>query len=114
MEIFTLLEIIQKITILITSKENTDNISIKEHNGEIKSNSVIYNYNSENKTLDRKNFNEIVQNNTIANYLKNNYVDGDVLRQEIFNNLKAIDNNKDFNKATENQITYLEMMYIQI
>ena len=62
----------------------------------------MYNYNSENKTLDRKNFNEIVQNNTIANYLKNNYVDGDVLRQEIFNNLKAIDNNKDFNKATNN------------
>lgn len=62
----------------------------------------MYNYNLENKTLDRKNFNEIVQNNTIANYLKNNYVDGDVLRQEIFNNLKAIDNNKDFNKATNN------------
>lgn len=62
----------------------------------------MYNYNSENKTLDKKNFNEIVQNNTIANYLKNNYVDEDVLRQEIFNNLKAIDNNKDFNKATNN------------
>ena len=83
-------------------KVNTDNISIKEHNGEIKSNSVMYNYNSDNKTLDRKNFNEIVQNSAIADYLENNYVDGDVLRQEIFNNLKAIDNNKDFNKATNN------------
>lgn len=83
-------------------KVNTDNISIKEHNGEIKSNSVMYKYNSDDKTLDRKNFNEIVQNSAIADYLENNYVDGDILRQEIFNNLKAIDNNKDFNKATNN------------
>ena len=83
-------------------KVNTDNISIKEHNGEIKSNSVMYNYNSEDKVLARKNFNEIVSNKAIANYLEDNYVDGDILRQEIYNNLKAIDNNAEFNRATNN------------
>ena len=83
-------------------KVNTDNISIKEHNGEIKSNSVMYNYNSEDKVLARKNFNEVVSNKAIANYLEDNYVDGDILRQEIYNNLKLIDNNTEFNRATNN------------
>lgn len=83
-------------------KVNTDNISIKEHNGEIKSNSVMYNYNSEDKVLARKNFNEVVSNKAIANYLEDNYVDGDILRQEIYNNLKLIDNNAEFNRATNN------------
>ena len=83
-------------------KVNTDNISIKEHNGEIKSNSVMFNYDSEDKVLARKNFNEVVSNKAIANYLEDNYVDGDILRQEIYNNLKLIDNNAEFNRATNN------------
>ena len=82
-------------------KVNT-NISIKEHNGEIKSNSVMFNYDSEDKVLARKNFNEVVSNKAIANYLEDNYVDGDILRQEIYNNLKLIDNNTEFNRATNN------------
>ena len=79
-----------------------DNISIKEHNGDIKSDSVMYKYNSEDKTLERKEFSEILSNQNFANYLENNYLDGDIIRQELYNNLKLIDNAKEFNRATNN------------
>lgn len=79
-----------------------DNINIKEHNGEILSNSVMYSVNASKTELNRKNFNEILNNSDFANYLENNYVDGDILRQELFNNLKLIDNAGEFARATNN------------
>ncbi|MGL5022734.1 MAG: autotransporter domain-containing protein [Cetobacterium sp.] len=79
-----------------------DNINIKEHDGDILSNSVMYTVNDSKTELNRKNFNEILSNSDFANYLENNYVDGDILRQELFNNLKLIDNADEFTRATNN------------
>lgn len=78
------------------------NISIKEHNGEIKSDSIMYDYNSTDKTLERKEFSELLNNKNIASYLENNYMDGDLIRQELYNNLKDINTVKEFNRATNN------------
>lgn len=79
-----------------------DNINIKEHDGQILSNSVMYTVNDSKTELNRKGFNEIISNSDFANYLENNYVDGDILRQELFNNLKLIDNVDEFTRATNN------------
>lgn len=79
-----------------------DNITIDEHNGEIKSDSVMYDYNSNDKTLERKEFSELLSNKDIANYLEDNYMDGDIIRQELYNNLKDINTVKEFNRATNN------------
>ncbi|MGL5624844.1 autotransporter domain-containing protein [Cetobacterium sp.] len=79
-----------------------DNINIKEHDGNILSNSVMYSIDDSKTQLNRKNFNEILSNSDFANYLENNYVDGDILRQELFNNLKLIDNADEFTRATNN------------
>ena len=79
-----------------------DNINIKEHDGDILSNSVMYTVNDSKTELNRKNFNEILKNSDFANYLENNYVDGDILRQELYNNLKLIDNADEFTRATNN------------
>lgn len=79
-----------------------DNINIKEHDGDILSNSVMYIVNDSKTELNRKNFNEIISNLNFANYLENNYVDGDILRQELYNNLKLIDNADEFTRATNN------------
>ena len=79
-----------------------DNINIKEHDGNILSNSVMYTVNDSKTELNRKSFNEIISNSDFANYLENNYVDGDILRQELFNNLKLIDNADEFTRATNN------------
>ncbi|MGL4875608.1 MAG: autotransporter domain-containing protein [Clostridium sp.] len=79
-----------------------DNINIKEHDGDILSNSVMYTVNDSKIELNRKNFNEIISNSNFANYLENNYVDGDILRQELYNNLKLIDNADEFTRATNN------------
>ncbi|MGL5582559.1 MAG: autotransporter domain-containing protein [Cetobacterium sp.] len=79
-----------------------DNINIKEHDGDILSNSVMYTVNDSKTELNRKNFNEIISNSDFANYLENNYVDGDILRQELYNNLKLIDNADEFTRATNN------------
>lgn len=79
-----------------------DNINIKEHDGDILSNSVMYTVNDSKTELNRKNFNEIISNSNFANYLENNYVDGDILRQELYNNLKLIDNADEFTRATNN------------
>ena len=79
-----------------------DNISIKEHNGEIKSDSIMYDYNSTDKTLERKEFSELLNNKNIASYLEDNYMDGDLIRQELYNNLKDINTVKEFNRATNN------------
>ena len=79
-----------------------DNINIKEHDGDILSNSVMYSVNDSKTELNRKNFNEIISNSNFANYLENNYVDGDILRQELYNNLKLIDNADEFTRATNN------------
>ena len=78
------------------------NISIKEHNGEIKSDSIMYDYNSTDKTLERKEFSEFLNNKNIASYLEDNYMDGDLIRQELYNNLKDINTVKEFNRATNN------------
>ena len=78
------------------------NISIKEHNGEIKSDSIMYDYNSTDKTLERKEFSELLNNKNIASYLEDNYMDGDLIRQELYNNLKDINTVKEFNRATNN------------
>ena len=79
-----------------------DNINIKEHDGDILSNSVMYTVNDSKTELNRKNFNEIISNSNFANYLENNYVDGDILRQELYNNLKLIDSADEFTRATNN------------
>lgn len=79
-----------------------DNINIKEHDGDILSNSVMYTVNDSKTELNRKSFNEIISNSDFANYLENNYIDGDILRQELFNNLKLIDNADEFTRATNN------------
>lgn len=79
-----------------------DNINIKEHAGDILSNSVMYTVNDSKTELNRKNFNEIISNSNFAKYLENNYVDGDILRQELYNNLKLIDNADEFTRATNN------------
>lgn len=79
-----------------------DNINIKKHDGKILSNSVMYTMNDSKTELNRKSFNEIISNSDFANYLENNYVDGDILRQELFNNLKLIDNADEFTRATNN------------
>ena len=83
---------------------NTDNINIKEHNGEIKSNSIMFDYNDSDKTLERKEFSEIIDNKNIAEYLENNYKSGvnDDLRVDLTNNLKDISTVKEFNRATNN------------
>ena len=77
-------------------------LDIKEHNGEVKANSVMYDYNSNDKTLERKEFSDIMANQQFASYLEDNYLDGDIIRQELYNNLKLIDNVKEFNRATNN------------
>ena len=77
-------------------------LDIKEHNGEVKANSVMYDYNSNDKTLERKEFSDIMANQEFASYLEDNYLDGDIIRQELYNNLKLIDNVKEFNRATNN------------
>lgn len=79
-----------------------DNINIKEHDGDILSNSVMYTVNDSKTELNRKNFNEILNNSDFSNYLENNYVEGDILRQELYNNLKLIDNEDEFTRATNN------------
>ncbi|MGL4875741.1 autotransporter domain-containing protein [Cetobacterium sp.] len=79
-----------------------DNINIKEHDGDILSNSIMYSVNDSKTELNRKNFNEIISNSNFANYLENNYVDGNILRQELYNNLKLIDNADEFTRATNN------------
>ncbi len=79
-----------------------DNINIKEHDGDVLSNSVMYTVNDSKTELNRKNFNEIISNSNFAKYLENNYVDGDILRQELYNNLKLIDNADEFTRATNN------------
>ena len=89
-------------------KNNFDNkisvggLDIKEHNGDVKVNSVMYDYNSKDKTLERKEFSDIMANQEFASYLEDNYLDGDIIRQELYNNLKLIDNVKEFNRATNN------------
>ena len=62
----------------------------------------MYSVNDSKTELNRKNFNEIISNSNFANYLENNYVDGDILRQELYNNLKLIDNANEFTRATNN------------
>lgn len=79
-----------------------DNINIKEHDGDILSNSIMYSINDLKTELNRKNFNEIISNSEFSNYLENNYVDGNILRQELYNNLKLIDNADEFARATNN------------
>ena len=79
-----------------------DNIAIDEHNGEIKSDSIMYDYNSTDKTLERKEFSELLNNKNIASYLEDNYMDGDLIRQELYNSLKDINTVKKFNRATNN------------
>lgn len=79
-----------------------DDLDVKEHNGEVKSNSVMYDYNSTDKSLERKEFSDIMANQEFASYLEDNYLDGDIIRQELYNNLKLIDNNAEFNRATNN------------
>lgn len=83
-------------------KISVGKLDIKEHNGEVKANSVMYDYNSNDKTLERKEFSEIMANQQFASYLEDNYLDGDIIRQELYNNLKLIDNVKEFNRATNN------------
>ena len=83
---------------------DTDNISIEKHNGQIKSDSVMFTYNSSDKTLERKEFSELLSNKNIASYLENNYHSGvnDDLRVDLTNNLKDINTVKEFNRATNN------------
>lgn len=83
-------------------KVSVEGLDIKEHNGEVKSNSVMYDYNSADKSLERKEFSDIMANQEFASYLEDNYLDGDIIRQELYNNLKLIDNVKEFNRATNN------------
>lgn len=83
-------------------KISVGELDIKEHNGEVKANSVMYDYNSNDKTLERKEFSDIMANQQFASYLEDNYLDGDIIRQELYNNLKLIDNVKEFNRATNN------------
>ena len=83
-------------------KVSVEGLDIKEHNGEVKSNSVMYDYNSADKSLKRKEFSDIMANQEFASYLEDNYLDGDIIRQELYNNLKLIDNVKEFNRATNN------------
>lgn len=83
-------------------KISVGELDIKEHNGEVKANSVMYDYNSNDKTLERKEFSDIMANQEFASYLEDNYLDGDIIRQELYNNLKLIDNVKEFNRATNN------------
>lgn len=83
-------------------KVSVEGLDIKEHNGEVKSNSVMYDYNSTDKTFERKEFSEILANQDFANYLEDNYLDGDIIRQELYNNLKLIDSVKEFNRASNN------------
>ena len=83
-------------------KISVGGLDIKEHNGDVKVNSVMYDYNSKDKTLERKEFSDIMANQEFASYLEDNYLDGDIIRQELYNNLKLIDNVKEFNRATNN------------
>ena len=83
-------------------KISVEGLDIKEHNGDVKANSVMYDYNSNDKTLERKEFSDIMANQEFASYLEDNYLDGDIIRQELYNNLKLIDNVKEFNRATNN------------
>ena len=62
----------------------------------------MYDYNSADKSLERKEFSDIMANQEFASYLEDNYLDGDIIRQELYNNLKLIDNVKEFNRATNN------------
>lgn len=84
---------------IITQKDSLD---IKEFNGELRSNSAMYKAtkNGNDIVLSRKNFAEIVDNKEFSNFLENNYKDGNLLKTELFNNLKKIDTNKEFNRAT--------------
>ncbi|MBC2857005.1 autotransporter domain-containing protein [Cetobacterium sp. 2A] len=84
---------------IILSEEN---INIKDHDGEVLSNSIMYDVNNSKTELSRKNFNEILDNSEFASYLENNYVDGNILRQELYNNLKLIDNEKEFTRSVNN------------
>lgn len=79
-----------------------DSLNIKEFNGKVLSNSAMYEAEKEGNDiiLSRKNFSEVVDNYEFSNYLEKNYKDDNLLKDELFNNLKVIDNNKDFNRAT--------------
>lgn len=85
-----------------TVEISKENIEIKDHNGNILSNSVMYTVNQEGTELQRKGFDTILENSSFASYLENNYVDGNILRQELFNNLKLIGDEAEFTRASNN------------
>lgn len=85
-----------------TVEISKDNIDIKEHDGNILSNSVMYTVNKEGTELQRKGFDTILENSSFASYLESNYVDGNILRQELFNNLKLIGDEAEFTRASNN------------